>query len=359
MIRDFQMVPIENCVAIEEFNTRTKGLGDITDLTESIKAVGILEPILGKDKENGNKEIEVYAGFRRLAAAQAAELAEVPVLITPRRRVTRKQMLLGNVAENVHREDLNPVDEAYAMKRLHEEHEMSLDDIALELGLKKARVKSRFKLLRLNPVVLEAVHVERIAISAAMDINRLPIEKQAKYITVAEDLRGTKLTTLINKELEKIEKQTEMAPKETKPKEETPIADVTEHVRLIRSCSSVICSSLGYNEQEKQDVKDVDFRPLESDDLKRVAKLFDGVADLMPDKVAVNEKVNEEIVKIVETDLSTKLDAEAPVVRQAFIQMILERSKELAIEKAAGSGKRPKVTFVLAKEAIAEFFKTE
>ena len=354
--RTLQMVPIELCVAIDEFNTRTQGVGDVSELVESIKAVGILEPLLGKDKENGDKEIEIYAGFRRLAAAIGAELKEVPILVTPRRRVTRKQMLLGNVAENVHREDLNVMDEAYALQRLHEEHEMSLDDISLELGLKKQRVKARFKLLKLNTSIRDAVQGERITINAAFDINRLPVEKQAKYITVAEDLRGFKLTTLIDKELEKLERQAEVKGTEKKePKEPTTAADITEHVRLIRSCSTIICKELGYDEKQLQEIKDVDFRALEEDHVKTVAKLFDGMADLIPEDIDVNEKAGSEITSMVETHLGS-LDKDSPIVRQAVAKAIKERAEELAVEKAAGTGKRPKVTFVLAKEALGDFF---
>lgn len=354
----YVMVPIEKIVAIEEFNTRTKGPGDLKGLTESIKAQGVLEPMLGKDKENGDNEVEIYAGFRRLAAAKEAGLEEVPVLVTPRRRVTKKQMLLGNVTENVHREDLNPVDEALALQRLHEEHNMSIEDVALELGIKRTRVKNRFKLLKLNTVVRDAVQDERITVNAAFDISRLPIEHQPKYVSVAEDLKGKKLSTLIDKELEKISRQATVPGTEGGDPPENPSAAITENVRTIRQCTAVITKALTYDEKELSELKDVNYRVLEADHLKSVAKLFDGMADLVPEEIDVNKKAEEEITAMVEGSLD-KLDMESPVVRQGLIKIITDRAKEKAVEVAAGTGKRPKTTYIIAKEAMGEFFKVE
>jgi ParB/RepB/Spo0J family partition protein len=353
------MVPIEKIVAIEEFNTRTKGPGSLTELAENMKAVGVLEPLLGKDKENKNGEVEIHAGFRRLAAAKLAGLAEVPVLTVPRRRITKKQMLLENVAENVHRENLNPVDEALAFQRLHEEHEMSLEDISLELGTKRIHVKNRFKLLKLSTVIRDAVHEDRITLNSAFEISKLPTEYHAKYVKIAEDLRGQKLSKLVDRELDKIAKQAALPGTEggTEPPED-PSAGVTANVRTIRQCSSVITKALSYDETDLEAVKKVNYRVLESDDLKTVAKLFDGMADLIPEETDVNSKVDEEVVTVVEGSLD-KLDKDSPVVRQALVGAIMARCKEVAIEKAEGTGKRAKVTYVLAREILDEFFKSE
>jgi ParB family chromosome partitioning protein len=355
--KKYKMVPIDSIVAIEEFNTRTKGPGDLTALSENIKAVGVLEPLLGKDKENGKNEVEIHAGFRRLAAAKLAGLTEVPVILVPRRRITRKQMLLENVAENIHRDELNPMDEALAFQRLHEEHQMSIDDVSLELGIKKGKVKERFKLLKLSQVIREAVHEDRISLASAFEISKLPVDYHPKYVKVAEGLRGEKLSKMVDKELDKISKQAQLAGTEGKGEEppENPSAGVTENVRTIRQCTSVVTKALNYDEEELKEVKDVNYRALEPDHLKTVAKLFDGMADLIPEETDMNKNVEEEVTTVVEGGLKN-LDTDSPVVRQLFVSAILSRCKDLAVEKAAGTTKRARVTFVLAREVLDELF---
>jgi len=349
---EYQMVPIEQCVEDQEFNTRTKGLGDLTDLTASIKEEGIIQPLRGKDKQNGKGEIEIYVGFRRLAAAREAGLTKVPVITKPRRKVTRQGMLIANLGENLQREDLNAVDEAIGLQRLQTEHSMSVDDICRSVGVKKSFVQKRFRLLKLSDVVKEAVHDGRISANSAIEIDRLPKEKQGRFVSLAAEFRGKKLADMIDKELAKIQPD---APGTKKEKKEP--ADKVNHVRMIRQCSSVMCNGLGYSKEEIEAVKDVDFRPLEDDDLKTVAKLFNDCADVVEDEVEINEKAQEEIVKYTEGGVKDKaLDLESPLLRAALGRVIADRAREIAEEKAQGSGRRPKVTFAIAQEALDEFF---
>jgi len=352
---ELKKILIERCVADDEFNTRKRGLGDITDLVASISAIGVQQPLLGKAKENKAGEVEIYAGFRRLAAATEAGLKEVPVLISKRRGVTRKQMLVTNVTENLQREDLNPIDEGFAMQRLQTEHQMSTDEICAQLGVKKSRVENRFRLLKLKDIVRDGVHDGRITIKAAFEIERLPVDKQDKYVEIAEELSGNKLSALIDKELEKIQKKIQGTDKKPPP---DPAA-VTEHFKLIKKTSSVLCAGLGYDEAATKEVKGISFRPMDPDNVTVLAKFFDDLAETVEDEVAFNEKAQEEIVSLVESsgEAGKKMyDTEGPVFRAALIRAIGERAEELAKERAEASGKRPKVTFALAKEVLEEFF---
>lgn len=349
MTKDFQIVPIEQCVALEEFNARRKGVGDITELAASIEAVGILQPILGHKTDKG-LEVEIHAGFRRLAAAEKVGLKEVPVIITPKKRITKKQMFIVNVSENLQREDLNPVDEAYAFERLQTEHKMSIDDIALELGVKKTRVSSRFKMLKLSVALIDSIQSGRITIKAAFEINRLPADKESKYIAVAESLSGPKLATMVDKELEKLSKQTGI--EKTKVKEE-PVADNTEFLRQIKTCSSVFANVLNYDDEERQELRNVDYSPLEIDGLKTVAKLFDSVADALPEDIEINDKARLEIETKVAEGIGS-IDLEKECIRDALVEGVTNRAAAIAEEKTT-AGRRPKVTFVHAKQAIEEF----
>jgi len=357
---DLRMVPIDQCIAQDEFNTRQRGLGDLADLTESIKAIGVKEPLLGKDKENSAGEVEIYAGFRRLAASKDAGLEEVPVMVCKRRSASRKQMLLVNVTENIQREDLNPVDEAYALQRLQVDHKMSIDDICASLGVKRTRVQSRFKLLKLTEIVRDAVHDDKIPVAAALEIDRLPADKQAKFVDIAEELGGGKLRVMIDKELDKLQLQIEGTEKKKKDPPDT--SSVNEALKTIKKSSAVVGEGIGYDKDAIAALKAVKFRVLDPDDVVVVAKFFDDTADLVPDEVAMNDKAQEEIISVVESCGSSMrkiFDVESPTFRTSLKRAIAERAQEIAQEKAAESGKRPKVTYAIAREAIDEFFTSD
>lgn len=359
MAGELLQIPLDKCVADESFNTRQKGLGDITELKASIAAIGIKEPLLGKAKENNDGEVEIYAGFRRLEAARQLEMTTVPVIVVKRRAITRQLMLIANVSENVHRADLNPVDEAYALQRLQADHNMSTDEICAQLGIKKDRVQKRFRLLKLKDVVRDAVHEDRISVNAALEIDRLPVEKQDKFISVAEELHGNKLKALIDKEIDKIQAKLDGIPKKKDTKDPDAAAKA-ENVKLIKKASVVVCEGLGYDADQKASVKGINYKLLEEDDVKVVAQLFDDLADQVEDEVAFNDKAQEEIIKYVETggeEYSQMFDTESPAFRSSMIRVIGDRAQELAREEAETSGKRARVTYATARKALEEFFR--
>lgn len=357
MAVEFKVVPIENCIATPDFNTRTKGLGDLTELIESIKSLGIKEPLLGKAKDEDS--VEIYAGFRRLAAAKEAGLTEVPVMVHKKKDLTVKQMLLCNVTENVQREDLNPVDEALAYARLQQDHQMSTDEIAASLGIKSIRIQQRFRLLKLSDVVKEAVHEGRISISAALEIDRLPKEKHGKFVDIAMELSGIKLISMINKELDKAQKKLEAGGKEIAPEKEEPDPNsITELVRASKKSISTICIGLGWDGEEVDKIKDVDLRIHTPEHLVILTKFFENISEFVTEDVEINEKAQEEIQSVVD-GMKHQLNLEHPIVRDSLMRAIGTYAISLAKEKVADSGKRPKVTYAIGKKAIEAFYRVE
>ena len=206
--------------------------------------------------------------------------------------------------------------------------------------------------------VVNALHDERITITAALEIDRLPHDKQEKYVTLAEDLSGTKLRALIDKELDKLQQKIEGTEKK-KDKEVPDPGSLKEHLKTIKQSSSVVCEGLEYDEEQKSQVKGIRFRALDPDDVGVIAKFMNDVADLVPEDVAFNEKAQEEITNAVESagqTIKKMFDTESPAFRDGLKRMIGERSQEIAQEKAQESGKRAKVTYAIATEALEEFF---
>lgn len=347
-------VPIDKCVVSEE-NSRSE-LGDLSDLIASISEVGVLEPLLGKDLGNKEKTVEIFCGARRLAASTQAGLKVVPVILHPRRSVTKQTMLIRNIAENVQRKDLNPMDEAEALKRLQTDHKMSQEEICAQIGIKKARLQQRFRLLGLEDSVKAAITQDRITPTAAFEIDRLPKNEQGKFVKVAEELSGNKLKALVDRRLEKLESKRQKKLPGTEGSGEEEAAMVKELLRAIRKCSTVLAESLEYNQKEVGEVKDIDFKELCITDLQILAEFLDGLADKVPEKIEFNKQAEEEIVEKVEgLGDSSALDLESPTVRQALIQAIRNRSIESAKEDHKGDG-LPKVTYDIVSNVFEEFF---
>ena len=126
----------------------------IAELAESIKAKGVLQPILVRRAASGSGYV-LIAGERRWRAAQRAGLRELPALV---REVTESEAFELALIENIQREDLNPVEEAEAFQRLIEEHRLTQEQLAARVGKDRSTVANSLRLLRLpEPIKLAMV----------------------------------------------------------------------------------------------------------------------------------------------------------------------------------------------------------
>lgn len=122
--------------------------GALENLAESIKAQGIMQPILVR--EIGVDNYEIIAGERRWRAAQLAGLTDVPVII---RKVTDDTALAISLIENIQRENLNPLEEAMGIQRLIDEFGMTHQTAAEALGSSRSSVTNLLRLLNLSEPV--------------------------------------------------------------------------------------------------------------------------------------------------------------------------------------------------------------
>jgi ParB family chromosome partitioning protein len=120
--------------------------GAVAALAESIKAQGILQPILVRRHPERANEFEIVAGERRWRAAQIAKLHEVPVVI---RDLTDAQSLELAIVENVQRQDLTPLEEAEGYRKLIDEFQHTQDDLARTLGKSRSHIANTLRLLSL------------------------------------------------------------------------------------------------------------------------------------------------------------------------------------------------------------------
>jgi ParB family chromosome partitioning protein len=128
---------------------------DLSDLVESIREKGIIQPILARKISSNNEIYEIIAGERRWRAAQRAGLHEAPVLII---EASDKQTLELAIIENVQRADLNPIEEALGYQQLLSEFSYTQADLSKVIGKSRSHVTNMLRLLKLSDETRALLH---------------------------------------------------------------------------------------------------------------------------------------------------------------------------------------------------------
>jgi ParB family chromosome partitioning protein len=158
----------------------------LASLTASVAELGVLQPILVR--EVGDERFELIAGERRWRAAKRAGLPSIPVVV---REVDEVLSLEQALVENLHREDLNPLEEAAAYQQLMEDFELTQEAVAQKVGRSRSAVANTLRLFQLPPAIQRLVAENRLAAGHAKALLGTPDrafqETLAKQI-VAEGL---------------------------------------------------------------------------------------------------------------------------------------------------------------------------
>ena len=169
-------------------------------LARSIKANGIIQPIVARRLENGRYQI--IAGERRWRAAQQARLERVPVVVKDVGSEERQRRLEMALIENVQREDLNPIEEAQAYQRLVTDFGMTHDSVAAQVGKDRSSVANTLRLLRLPEEVRAEVATGRLTMGHARAIVALATEADQRGVArevLARDLSVRETEALVKK----------------------------------------------------------------------------------------------------------------------------------------------------------------
>ena len=154
----------------------------LEELAQSIKSHGVIQPILVTAV--GNK-YQIVAGERRYRASKIAGLTKVPVIVKNLTIQQRKEIAL---IENIQRQDLNPIEEAYAYKSLIEEYGVTQEELAEKLGKSRPAITNALRLLTLNPVVIDMVSSGRLSAGHARCLASIKdYQVQASYAIAACD----------------------------------------------------------------------------------------------------------------------------------------------------------------------------
>ncbi|HIF9110341.1 TPA: ParB/RepB/Spo0J family partition protein [Photobacterium damselae] len=171
----------------------------LAELTESIRAQGIIQPIIVR--ELTNTHFEIIAGERRWRAARQAGLKQVPCIV---KSVDDRATMAIALIENIQREDLNVMEEAQALERLQSEFSLTHQQLAQAVGKSRTAVSN---LLRLNQLATEVKHLvetKQIEMGHARALLALPTEQQLAIaqIVVSKTLTVRETEALVKKQLE-------------------------------------------------------------------------------------------------------------------------------------------------------------
>jgi ParB family chromosome partitioning protein len=170
--------------------------GHIEELAESIRSKGILLPLIVRRAPEG---YVLVAGERRWRAAQRAGMREVPAMV---REVSEKEAFELGLIENIQREDLNPVEEAEAYKRLVEEHGLTQEELAARVGKERSTVANALRLLRLPEAIKQAIVEGSLSMGHARALLAVSDEgdlRRAAEKVIAENLSVRAVEALVQR----------------------------------------------------------------------------------------------------------------------------------------------------------------
>lgn len=234
----------------------------LLELSESIKQFGILQPLLVQDKGD---YYEIIAGERRWRAAKLAGLKEVPIII---KNLTDQEIVEISLIENIQRENLNPIEEAMAYKRLLNEFHLKQDEVAERVSKSRTAVTNSMRLLKLDERVQQMVVDDMITTGHARAL--LGIANEDKQYTLAQQIFDEKLSV---RETEKLVKKIQNQKEEVQKR---PVDDDTMSIifqDLEQKLKNIMGTKVSINQKGNNKGK-IEIEYYNKEELDRLIELF-------------------------------------------------------------------------------------
>lgn len=231
----------------------------LVELSESIKLYGIIQPLVVQKKGD---YYEIIAGERRWRASKIAGIKEVPVII---KDYSEQEIVEIALIENIQREDLNPIEEAQAYKRLLTEYNLKQDEVAERVSKSRTAVTNSMRLLKLSDEVQQMVIEELISSGHARAL--LAIEDKEMQLQIATKVMDEKLSV---REVEKLVKQI-TNPKETKKHKEVENKFVYEEIE--KQINDIVGTKVKVNHKPNGKGK-IEIEYYSDSELERLLELF-------------------------------------------------------------------------------------
>ena len=235
----------------------------LLELADSIKLYGVLQPLLVLDKGN---YYEIIAGERRWRAAKLAGIKEIPVLI---KEYTEREIVEISLIENIQRENLNPIEEAIAYKRLLEDFNLKQDEIAERVAKSRTAVTNSIRLLKLDEKVQQMLIDEMISTGHARAL--LAITEPQEQVNLANQVFDEKLSV---RETEKLIKKL-LEPAKRVEKKEEPALDAA-YEQMEEKMKGIIGTKVTIHRKKKDKVK-IEIEYYSQDELERIIDIFESI----------------------------------------------------------------------------------
>ena len=237
----------------------------LLELAESIKQFGILQPLLVHDKKT---YFEIIAGERRWRAAKLAGLKEVPVII---KDLTDQEIVEISLIENIQRENLNPIEEALAYKKLLNEFQLKQDEVADRVSKSRTAVTNSMRLLKLDEKVQQMVIDDMLTTGHARALLSI-IDTEKQYIT-AQKIFDEKLSV---RETEKLVKKLQKDKTNSK-KRETELEKLDFIYRDLEERLKTVIGTKVSIQQKTKDSGKIEIEYYSIDELERIMEILQTV----------------------------------------------------------------------------------
>ena len=152
-------------IVIGDFNPRKSiNESELTELADSIKQVGILQPVLVRPK---GKKFEIVCGERRFRASVLADTKTIPAIV---RSMSDDAALEFSIIENLQRKEVSPIEEAAAYKRLADTGRYNVENLAVRFGKSETYIRNRMRLNELTDGILDLVNGDGISMTVALEL---------------------------------------------------------------------------------------------------------------------------------------------------------------------------------------------
>ncbi len=236
----------------------------LLELSESLKQYGILQPLLVQDKKD---YYEIIAGERRWRAAKIAGLKEIPVII---KELTDQEMVEISLIENIQRENLNPIEEALAFKRLIDEFQLKQDELAERVSKSRTAVTNAMRLLKLDERVQQMVIDDLLTTGHARAL--LSITDNDKQYTLAQQIFDEKLSVRETEKLiKKLQKQKAEEPKVTEDHDLSVFFEDLE-----QKLKNIMGTKVFIHQKNKEKGK-IEIEYYSTEELERIMELFQSI----------------------------------------------------------------------------------
>lgn len=226
----------------------------LNELAQSIKTYGVVQPIIVQ--KSGNR-YTIIAGERRYRASRLAGINNVPVVV---KEYTKREYMEVSLVENLQREDLNPIEEAQAMKLLMNEHDLTQEELSSRLAKSRSAVANTLRLLNLPGKVMQMVAGGQLSSGHARTLISLDSDKEKVkmadiIVNLGLSVRATE--AMINKAKKKIDsKKKQSAPPELKAAEKQMSSSLETKVKIQGDLEKGKIAISYYNPEQLQSIYD-------------------------------------------------------------------------------------------------------